>query len=95
MHSVFFVTGSATDHVTRALDELARTGFKLDNLRVSGSHTLHQVRIGFSGTATVAAESYAARLARMPGVESLRLEAVGPAAAEMARSVAATLLSDA
>lgn len=68
MHFAAFKTDAPLNHLARALDELARAGFSLGAVNVAAGSSSADVRIDFSGTGSVPAETYVARLEKMPGV---------------------------
>lgn len=76
MRFAAFISPLPFDHLPRALDELRRGGLSLGALAVSMEDGVAVIRIEFDGLSP-AAETYLARLARMPGVEDLKS---GPAA---------------
>jgi hypothetical protein len=70
---VVFESDAPVAHLTRALFELDRTGFKLEALNVSAAPGLARVRLAFAVRGTISADNYAARLARMPGITAVVL----------------------
>lgn len=68
MHSILFRSQSPIDHAQRALDELTRLGFVLDTMTIAAGGSEGSIRIAFAADDPLRAESYRARLSRMPGV---------------------------
>lgn len=69
MHFVSFKTDAPLSHIQRALDELNRAGFALNELHVDhDKQGCFCVRIHYHREATVASTTYQTRLARMPDV---------------------------
>lgn len=68
MHFATFKTEAPVGHLLRALDELDRAGFALRALHVCAEAPAADVRIDYAAEGTVPAETYLARLTRMPGV---------------------------
>ncbi len=59
--------------VTRALDELARSGFRLAEMRVIAPQDTAQVRLIYDGVGSVSAQTYALRVFGIPGVQPVDL----------------------
>lgn len=90
MHVVEFSTETPIQHLQRALDELARMGLGLIDLRVVPGSGRTEIRISFACPDPPRAENFRDRLIRLPGVlpcdgASARAEAAEPPCVEGGR----------
>ena len=68
MYFAAFKTDTPLNHVPRALDELARVDYRLQELRVTPSEGLSVVEISFQPSQKIPVDCLLDRLARIPGV---------------------------
>lgn len=66
MIAIQYRSSSPNGNIARALDELARCGFQLKHLEVLAEAEEIDVKLSFNGGVNVSAETYFARIARMP-----------------------------
>lgn len=84
MHFATFTADTAIEALQRALDELARAGFALEAISLRAQAPRAEVRLEFHPRGGISADTYLARLARMPGVAGV---AGGPAAGAQTEEV--------
>jgi len=71
MHFATFRTEARLGSLQRALDELARAGFDLLDIRLTTRLDQADVRIDYAPTGSVPPQTYLARLSRIPGIEGV------------------------
>lgn len=78
MYYTAFTTEAPFNHVPRALDELARVDYILQDLRVSCSDGACVVEISFQPSDRIPVDCLLARLARLPGVGDVETVSLAP-----------------
>lgn len=73
MPIIEFRTASPLQTVQRALDELARAGFRLAELCIQTPRDEAEVRLTFDGTGSVPPRTYALRVCGIPGIQPVSL----------------------